>query len=140
MPELISIVSYQYKQVDGNFIYSGKRSFECILLHNWKKFRSMTLKEVHSAHSVVFEQFSCDHQLHSKMMSSKSATLFIGVLFISLLLFNVGASYRKPPFNGSIFGKRGNTLEYDTAGKTLSAMCEIASEACQAWFPNQEKK
>lgn len=30
--------------------------------------------------------------------------------------------------------------DYDSgAGKTLSSMCEIASEACQAWFPSQDK-
>lgn len=30
-------------------------------------------------------------------------------------------------------------LDYDSASKALSAMCEIASEACQTWFPTQEK-
>ncbi|KAF5275045.1 hypothetical protein FQA39_LY06982 [Lamprigera yunnana] len=46
------------------------------------------------------------------------------------------ATYRKPPFNGSIFGKRGVTAEYD-ASKALSALCEIAFDACQPW--SQEK-
>ncbi|XP_030753458.1 neuropeptide SIFamide [Sitophilus oryzae] len=51
------------------------------------------------------------------------------------------ATYRKPPFNGSIFGKRSGigSNEYDSASKALSAMCEIANEACQSWFPSQEK-
>lgn len=29
--------------------------------------------------------------------------------------------------------------EYDSTSKAISAMCEIASEACQTWFPTQEK-
>ncbi|XP_017769590.1 PREDICTED: neuropeptide SIFamide [Nicrophorus vespilloides] len=74
-------------------------------------------------------------------MEAKFAKLFVFV-FLALtmgnLFLDVEATYRKPPFNGSIFGKRGN-IEYDSAGKALSAMCEIASEACQAWFPLQEK-
>ncbi|GLV39630.1 SIFamide [Carabus blaptoides fortunei] len=49
------------------------------------------------------------------------------------------ATYRKPPFNGSIFGKRGSSADYDSASKALSAMCEIANEACQSWFPGQDK-
>jgi hypothetical protein len=28
--------------------------------------------------------------------------------------------------------------DYDGAGKALSAMCEIASEACSAWFPQSD--
>lgn len=80
------------------------------------------------------------------------------------------AAYRKPPFNGSIFGKRNSVgkyllwfwnqlsnyqiinsqifklvffltsrLEYDNA-KAVTAMCEIAMEACQSWFPQPESK
>ncbi|XP_014245894.1 SIFamide-related peptide [Cimex lectularius] len=62
------------------------------------------------------------------------------LLVISFLVFDVAtASYKKPPFNGSIFGKRtGPPTDYETAGKALSTMCEIASEACAAWFPVQE--
>ncbi|XP_022907508.2 neuropeptide SIFamide [Onthophagus taurus] len=61
------------------------------------------------------------------------------VVFVVALIENVDATYRKPPFNGSIFGKRSSTIDYDNAGKALSSMCEIASEACQAWFPAQDK-
>ncbi|XP_024214831.1 SIFamide-related peptide [Halyomorpha halys] len=68
--------------------------------------------------------------------------LFLSFLVIAfaMLVFDVAsASYKKPPFNGSIFGKRaGPPTDYETAGKALSTMCEIASEACAAWFPVQE--
>lgn len=30
--------------------------------------------------------------------------------------------------------------DYDSRGKTFTALCEIANEACQTWFPSQEKK
>ncbi|KAL1512667.1 hypothetical protein ABEB36_002224 [Hypothenemus hampei] len=72
--------------------------------------------------------------------STKVAILFVAIAFL-LVITPAVAAYRKPPFNGSIFGKRagGLSAEYDSAGKTLSAMCEIANEACQSWFPSQEK-
>ncbi|XP_022204757.1 SIFamide-related peptide [Nilaparvata lugens] len=57
-------------------------------------------------------------------------------ILVSIILAFVDAAYKKPPFNGSIFGKRGSTIiEYENAGKALSSLCEIASEACSAWFP-----
>ncbi|CAH1643016.1 unnamed protein product [Spodoptera littoralis] len=55
-------------------------------------------------------------------------------LAIVLCIHNAdAATYRKPPFNGSIFGKRG-VVEYDSTGRALSALCEIAAETCQAWY------
>lgn len=30
--------------------------------------------------------------------------------------------------------------DYDPRGKTFTALCEIATDACQAWFPSQENK
>ncbi|XP_019881334.1 neuropeptide SIFamide [Aethina tumida] len=72
-------------------------------------------------------------------MNSKATAIVIFALAIICCLTFSEATYRKPPFNGSIFGKRGSTNEYDSASKALSAMCEIASEACQTWFPTQEK-
>ncbi|KAG6459095.1 neuropeptide SIFamide [Manduca sexta] len=68
-------------------------------------------------------------------------------VIIAVLMFAVAlciletaeANYRKPPFNGSIFGKRGN-VEYDSAGRALSALCEIAAETCQAWYQALENK
>ncbi|RZF46793.1 hypothetical protein LSTR_LSTR012016 [Laodelphax striatellus] len=57
-------------------------------------------------------------------------------ILVSIILALADAAYKKPPFNGSIFGKRGSTIiEYENAGKALSSLCEIASEACSAWFP-----
>ncbi|KAJ3649200.1 hypothetical protein Zmor_020955 [Zophobas morio] len=70
---------------------------------------------------------------------AKLLTICTLALILASWLVPSEATYRKPPFNGSIFGKRGATSEYDSTGKALSAMCEIASEACQAWFPAQEK-
>ncbi|XP_074032130.1 neuropeptide SIFamide [Leptinotarsa decemlineata] len=68
------------------------------------------------------------------------ACLCVAVLILGVLISVSDAAYRRPPFNGSIFGKRtGTSNEYDNAGKALSAMCEIANEACQSWFPTQEK-
>ncbi|CAH0599854.1 unnamed protein product [Chrysodeixis includens] len=67
---------------------------------------------------------------------------FILALFFAavvLCLHNADATYRKPPFNGSIFGKRG-VVEYDTTGRALSALCEIATETCQAWYQTLENK
>ncbi|CAB3241954.1 unnamed protein product [Arctia plantaginis] len=65
------------------------------------------------------------------------ALFFIGVALC--VLQDVEATYRKPPLNGSIFGKRG-IVEYDTTGRALSALCEIATETCQAWYQALENK
>lgn len=107
------------------------------------------------------------------VVSRSTFTVVILVICVLLAISNVAeAAYRKPPFNGSIFGKRsGNSigsdsfvfkyfqidhlwdvnvlinfsshlpvfLDYDSSGKTLSAMCEIAVEACQTWFPQDKK-
>ncbi|CAG9813396.1 unnamed protein product [Phaedon cochleariae] len=68
------------------------------------------------------------------------AFLCLAFIVFSVVISTSDAAYRRPPFNGSIFGKRtGTTAEFDNAGKALTAMCEIASEACQTWFPAQEK-
>ncbi|KAB0805218.1 hypothetical protein PPYR_02188 [Photinus pyralis] len=69
----------------------------------------------------------------------KIVTAMTVVLLVLTLLSMTEATYRKPPFNGSIFGKRGITAEYDNANKALSALCEIAFDACQPWYPSQEK-
>ncbi|XP_036331480.1 neuropeptide SIFamide [Rhagoletis pomonella] len=71
------------------------------------------------------------------MRSFITVCIFAIILTISMCGFSE-AAYRKPPFNGSIFGKR-NSLEYDNA-KAITAMCEIALEACQSWFPQGESK
>ncbi|XP_037954381.1 neuropeptide SIFamide-like [Teleopsis dalmanni] len=61
------------------------------------------------------------------------------VAFLMATIFSISeAAYRKPPFNGSIFGKR-NSIEYDNA-KALTTLCEIAMESCQAWFPQTDNK
>ncbi|KAL2713350.1 SIFamide-related peptide [Vespula squamosa] len=56
-------------------------------------------------------------------------------LVVAILGLTVEAGYKKPPFNGSIFGKRSNSeSDAEVANRALSAMCEIASEACNAWL------
>ncbi|ERL92324.1 FMRFamide-related neuropeptides [Dendroctonus ponderosae] len=75
-----------------------------------------------------------------KVFYTKLAIVLIASTIL-LMMSPANATFRKPPFNGSIFGKRSGSIntEYDPAGKALSAMCEIASEACSSWFPSQEK-
>ncbi|KAK4884776.1 hypothetical protein RN001_001047 [Aquatica leii] len=75
-------------------------------------------------------------------MNTKFANIMVFMVIASLVvtfISMVDAAYRKPPFNGSIFGKRGVAAEYDNANKALSALCEIAFDACQPWYPSQEK-
>ncbi|KAI9578100.1 neuropeptide SIFamide [Glossina fuscipes] len=74
------------------------------------------------------------------MFALRSSMAFIVILSVmaAVMLTSTEAAYRKPPFNGSIFGKR-NNVEYDNA-KAFSAMCEIAMEACQSWFPQADSK
>ncbi|KAJ8925618.1 hypothetical protein NQ315_009462 [Exocentrus adspersus] len=67
--------------------------------------------------------------------------LCVAIFFACAVITMTEASYRKPPFNGSIFGKRtGPNNEYEGTSKALSAMCEIANEACQSWFPITQEK
>ncbi|ETN59760.1 IFamide peptide [Anopheles darlingi] len=76
-------------------------------------------------------------------MSSYKVLGSLIVVLLVVLAFSghVEAGYRKPPFNGSIFGKRsGNSVDYEGNAKVLSTMCEIAAEACQSWFTGQEQK
>ncbi|CAG9573727.1 unnamed protein product [Danaus chrysippus] len=70
------------------------------------------------------------------------ARLTVAITIMAILLCMVGeakANYKNAPMNGIMFGKRGPT-EYDTRGKTFTALCEIATEACQTWFPSPENK
>ncbi|XP_052742981.1 neuropeptide SIFamide [Bicyclus anynana] len=66
-------------------------------------------------------------------------TIFLCILVIVSVIQMSSANYKKLPFNGSIFGKRSN-VEYDSTGQVLSALCEIASETCQAWYQALENK
>lgn len=47
------------------------------------------------------------------------------------------------PYNVVTLSKRDFFIiffsDFESASKALTAMCEIASEACQTWFPAQEK-
>ncbi|KXJ73167.1 SIFamide-related peptide [Aedes albopictus] len=67
-------------------------------------------------------------------------SLVLVALIVLALSSTTEAGYRKPPFNGSIFGKRnGNSIDYEGNAKVLSTMCEIAAEACQSWFAQEQK-
>nr|UES72894.1 SIFamide [Carausius morosus] len=75
----------------------------------------------------------------------RNGVLLCAVVVALLLLSGpVAATGKKPPFNGSIFGKRSNYVaelrDYESTGRSLSAMCEIASEACASWFPQADKR
>lgn len=96
-------------------------------------------------------------QIKQKMKTLIVLVLTIFVVFATFTITEAGG-FKKPPFNGkyflvrdsvkmkqekiqflsqytgSIFGKRGNTMEYESGAQRLQAMCEIASEACQQWF------
>nr|CAH7734695.1 unnamed protein product [Callosobruchus chinensis] len=65
-------------------------------------------------------------------------TFCLALAIFSVLVSASGAAYRKPPFMGPFLEKE-LTVQIDGTSKALSAMCEIASEACQTWFPVQDK-
>nr|E2ASG4.2 RecName: Full=SIFamide-related peptide; Short=SIFa; AltName: Full=AYKKPPFNGSIF-amide; Flags: Precursor [Camponotus floridanus] len=71
-------------------------------------------------------------------MVSIRLTFALAIVAI-IFAFSVDAAYKKPPFNGSIFGKRSNTMtDYEFTSRALSAICEVASETCTAWMSRQE--
>ncbi|KAL0809791.1 hypothetical protein ABMA28_011287 [Loxostege sticticalis] len=76
-------------------------------------------------------------------MAGDMLRLTIAVVCALMILFSLvqlgEANYKNAPMNGIMFGKRGPS-DYDSRGKTFTALCEIATEACQAWFPSQENK
>ncbi|XP_046683242.1 neuropeptide SIFamide [Homalodisca vitripennis] len=74
-------------------------------------------------------------------MVSTVARVLVLVAAVLLVCSLAEATYRKPPFNGSIFGKRANQAEYEQAAsatKALSSLCEVVAESCATWFPNSE--
>ncbi|KAF3419994.1 hypothetical protein E2986_11804 [Frieseomelitta varia] len=62
------------------------------------------------------------------MVSIRLVFTIIAVLFV--LAVTVNAAYRKPPFNGSIFGKRSNTI---TAEPCLRSAKRSAKHATPGW-------
>ncbi|KAG5677312.1 hypothetical protein PVAND_007081 [Polypedilum vanderplanki] len=61
-----------------------------------------------------------------------SIRIICSVAFVVLMIFtissSVDAAFKKLPLNGSMFGKRGTSVEYEsTTQKTLSAICEVCS-------------
>ncbi|CAH0716865.1 unnamed protein product, partial [Brenthis ino] len=72
------------------------------------------------------------------ILSRLSLALALVAILFSLIDLSE-ANYKNAPMNGIMFGKRGPS-DYESRGKTFTVLCEIATEACQAWFPSQEKK
>ncbi|XP_003692663.1 SIFamide-related peptide [Apis florea] len=71
------------------------------------------------------------------MVSTRLVLAVIAALLI--LAISVDAAYRKPPFNGSIFGKRSNTItDYEITSRAMSSVCEAVSETCNAWLSRQD--
>ncbi|CAF4742374.1 unnamed protein product [Pieris macdunnoughi] len=65
---------------------------------------------------------------------------FVAVILAVICLVQVSeANYKTAPMNGIMFGKRGPS-EYENRAKAFTALCEIATEACQTWFPSPENK
>ncbi|XP_012274914.1 SIFamide-related peptide isoform X2 [Orussus abietinus] len=72
-------------------------------------------------------------------MASKDIVFALFAILVLVAVFGAEAAYRKPPFNGSIFGKRSSTItDYEVTGRALTTMCEVASETCNAWFAHQD--
>ncbi|XP_074112648.1 neuropeptide SIFamide [Cotesia typhae] len=71
------------------------------------------------------------------MMSLRVIIILAVIALIATV--TVEGAYKKPPFNGSIFGKRSNSAaDYEALSRTLGTMCEIASETCNAWLMPQD--
>ncbi|KAJ0170181.1 hypothetical protein K1T71_014109 [Dendrolimus kikuchii] len=75
----------------------------------------------------------------SRIVMRFTIAVFCVVAVLLSLVELSEANYKNAPMNGIMFGKRGPS-DYDPRGKTFTALCEIATEACQAWFPSQENK
>ncbi|XP_076230550.1 neuropeptide SIFamide [Nomia melanderi] len=71
------------------------------------------------------------------MVSSRIVLAIVAVVFV--LAITVDAAYRKPPFNGSIFGKRSSTItDYEITSRAMSSICESVAETCNAWVSRQD--
>ncbi|XP_078053707.1 neuropeptide SIFamide [Augochlora pura] len=71
------------------------------------------------------------------MVSSRIVFAIVAIFFV--LAISVDAAYRKPPFNGSIFGKRSNTMtEYEFTNRALSSICETVVDSCNMWVSRQD--
>ncbi|KAH0954374.1 hypothetical protein HN011_007472 [Eciton burchellii] len=81
--------------------------------------------------------FQLEANQFANMISIRFALAVALAVIVVILAFSVDAAYRKPPFNGSIFGKRSVT-DYEITSRALSAICEVASETCTAWQARQE--
>ncbi|CAG4963453.1 unnamed protein product [Colias eurytheme] len=66
--------------------------------------------------------------------------IFFGLIALVCFINYSDATYKKLPFNGSIFGKRTSYVEYDTNERAVFALCEIASETCRALYQTMENK
>ncbi|XP_076284746.1 neuropeptide SIFamide [Lasioglossum baleicum] len=70
------------------------------------------------------------------MVSTRIVFALLAIL--AVLSIAVDAAYRKPPFNGSIFGKRSIAeTNYEITNRVLSSICETVVETCNAWEARQ---
>ncbi|XP_076651765.1 neuropeptide SIFamide [Halictus rubicundus] len=70
------------------------------------------------------------------MVSTRIVFAIFAIFFV--LAITVDAAYRKPPFNGSIFGKRSIVeTNYEMTNRALSSICETVAETCNAWEARQ---
>ncbi|XP_076377141.1 neuropeptide SIFamide [Megalopta genalis] len=71
------------------------------------------------------------------MVSSRIVLSIVAIFLV--LAISVDAAYRKPPFNGSIFGKRSNAIvDYEFTNRAISSICESVVDTCNAWVSRQD--
>ncbi|VVD05375.1 unnamed protein product [Leptidea sinapis] len=87
----------------------------------------------------AFGDTTCNSYHIFKMNSFMRYLILAAVVVIICFVNNSEANYKNAPMNGIMFGKRGQS-DYDNRGKAFAALCEISTEACQAWFPSSENK
>lgn len=67
------------------------------------------------------------------MAASRSlfALILLAIVLVETVSCDSDVNYRKPPFNGSIFGKRNNGLVAGrVAGQDDRGVCEVLLDAC----------
>ncbi|XP_076679235.1 neuropeptide SIFamide [Andrena cerasifolii] len=70
------------------------------------------------------------------MVSTRIVLAIVAVLFVLAISVD---GYRKPPLNGSIFGKRSSTItDYEITSRAMSSICEAVTETCNAWVARQD--
>ncbi|CAM1306436.1 Uncharacterised protein g4357 [Pycnogonum litorale] len=67
----------------------------------------------------------------------RATTVLVCIFALVIALSHCSDAYRKPPFNGSIFGKRNSKSDTDMpVSEFRYAMCEAIVDSCSKWFPS----